>query len=64
MIKKAEKVLRRIKHIILVSESLCRLSEYIQETKCKDYDFAEVMQACRVCVKEPCSILVLFDNNS
>ena len=39
-------------------------AEYVQETKCKDYDFAEVMQACRVCAEEPCSALVLFDNNA
>ena len=39
-------------------------AEYIPIDKCKEYDLTKIMQACRVCAEEPCSALVLFDNNA
>lgn len=37
---------------------------YIPIDRCREYNLADVMTACKICAKQSCTALVLFDNNT
>lgn len=37
---------------------------YIPIDRCREYNLVDVMTACKICAKQSCTALVLFDNNT
>ena len=38
--------------------------EYWELAECKKYDLTMISNACKICTSEPCTIVMLFDNNT